>query len=89
MDETNYVVSRQRSYGDMQKKKGDANEYHKLLEPPPKPKKTTNFMKNKLVCGPCKKISLYQRLLPLEPRKPKQLVEGEKGSTSEIYMKSK
>jgi hypothetical protein len=36
---------------------GDVNEYQKLLEPPPKPKKIGDSRKGDLVCGKCKKSS--------------------------------
>jgi hypothetical protein len=34
---------------------GDVNEYRKLLEPPPKPKKIVDFKNNELVRNQCKK----------------------------------
>jgi hypothetical protein len=34
---------------------GDANEYRKLLEPPPKLEKIGDSKKSELVCGECKK----------------------------------
>jgi hypothetical protein len=37
------------------KSMGDANEYRKLLEPPPKLEKIIDSRKNELVCGQCKK----------------------------------
>lgn len=34
---------------------GDANDYYKLLELPPKPEKLEDSKKGDLVCGQCKK----------------------------------
>jgi hypothetical protein len=51
-----HFVPPQKSYGDMRRKHGDANDHQKLLEPPPTLEKIANSKKNELVCGRCKKI---------------------------------
>lgn len=41
---------------------GDANEYQKLLEPPPKLEKNGDSMKSELVCDQCQKSSHTKKL---------------------------
>jgi hypothetical protein len=55
-DDTKYFFFHKKITVTCKENLGDANEYWKLLEPPPKPKKTINPKKSELVCGQCKKI---------------------------------
>lgn len=88
MDDMEYVVSPQRNHIDMQKDPGWCHRVPKITETSTKTKKNHKSLKEQISMQLVQKIRSYQRTLPLEPKKPEQLVEGKKGGSCEwsVYL---
>jgi hypothetical protein len=56
---------------------GDANEYRKLLEPPPKLKKIIDSKKSELGCGYCKKLGHTKERCHWNPKNPNNRLKEE------------